>query len=134
MIPEEGFDFENLFRGGLEILESINAYKGVVFLDTILTRDNNPGRLHVCSPPDYRETLHLSCRHDVDFRTALEIGRKTGFIIPENLLVIGIEILEDLEFGNTLSNDLGEQYDAILSLVTNHIEEFSRLTQMKTKI
>jgi hypothetical protein len=57
---------------------------------------------------------------------SLEMGRKLGFIIPEKILVIGIEILEDLEFDATLSDDLKHRYNGIRTEVKNLVMNFSR--------
>jgi hypothetical protein len=54
------------------------------------------------------------------------MGRKLGFIIPENILVLGIEILEDLEFGASLSDDLKHRYNGIRREVKNLVMNFSR--------
>jgi len=126
LVPAGDFDFECLFIGGLELLEYINGYRGVVFIDTIKTDKQTAGRVHVFTTGDYQETLHLSCRHDVSFKMSLEMGRKLGFIIPEKILVLGIEILEDLEFGATLSDDMKHRYSGIRSEVQNLVMNFSR--------
>jgi hydrogenase maturation protease len=127
-------DFENLFVGGLELLEYVNGYRGVVFIDTIKTEQGIPGRIHVFDVDDYRETLHLSCRHDVSFHMSLKIGTTLGFEISEKIMIIGIEILEDLEFGAVLSDDLKDHYPEILAQVRDHLEEFSRKTLISTSI
>jgi hypothetical protein len=57
---------------------------------------------------------------------SLEMGRKLGFIIPEKILVIGIEILEDLEFDATLSDDLKHRYNGIRTEVKNLVMNFSK--------
>jgi hydrogenase maturation protease len=126
LVPAGDFDFECLFIGGLELLEYINGYGGVVFIDTIKTDHPKAGRVHVFKTGDYQETLHLSCRHDVSFKMSLEMGRKLGFIIPEKILVIGIEILEDLEFSATLSDDLKYKYIGIRTEVKNLVMNLSR--------
>ncbi len=126
VVPAENFDFENIFVGGLELLEFINGYQGVIFIDTIKTDQSVAGRVHVFNAGDYQETLHLSCRHDLSFKMTLEMGRKLGFIIPEKIRVIGIEILEDLEFSASLSADLQPRYREIRSAVKDQVIEFSR--------
>ena len=126
LVPAGTFDFECLFIGGLELLEYINVYWGVVFIDTIKPDQHTAGQVHVFTTGDYQETLHLSCRHDVSFKMSLEMGRKLGFIIPEKILVIGIEILEDLEFGATLSDDMKHRYSGIRTEVKNLVMNFSR--------
>jgi hydrogenase maturation protease len=126
LVPSGTFDFECLFIGGLELLEYINGYQGVVFIDTMKTEEHKAGRVHVFTTGDYQETLHLSCRHDVSFKMSLEMGRKLGFIIPEKILIIGIEILEDLEFGATLSDDMKHRYSGIQAEVKNLVMNFGR--------
>ncbi len=127
-------DFENIFVGGLELLEYINRYKGVVFIDTIKTDKGVPGQVHVFTVNNYRETLHLSCRHDVSFHMSLEIGKTLGFKITKEIMIIGIEIIEDLEFGAVLSNDLKYHYPDILVQVRNYVDKFSRKTLINTSI
>ena len=127
-------DFESTFVGGLELLEYVNGYKGVVFIDTMKTEKGIPGRVHEFSVDNYRETLHLSCRHDVTFQMSLEIGKTLGFDITEEMLIIGIEILDDLQFGAVLSEDLKMHYPDILAQVKDHVEEFRRKTLIRTSI
>ena len=134
ILKTESIDFENLFVGGLELLEYIHGYKGVVFIDTIKTDEGVPGRVHHFTVDNYRETLHLSCRHDVTFHMSLEIGNTLGFNITDEIMIIGIEILEDLEFGAVLSNDLKNHYPDILSEVRNFVDEFSRRILISTSI
>ncbi len=134
ILKSVSIDYENLFVGGLELLEYINGYKGAVFIDTMKTEKGIPGRVHLFTVDDYRETLHLSCRHDVSFHMSLEMGETLGFNIPGKILIIGIEILEDLEFGSALSRDLTQHYPEILASVHRHVEEFSRRTLIQTSI
>ncbi len=126
LMPAGTIDCNSLFVGGLEILEYIHGYNGVIFIDTIRTEQKKAGRVHVFSVEDYQETLHLSCQHDVSFKMTLKMGRKLSFIIPENILVIGIEILEDLEFGASLSKDLKYKYNTIRTEVKNLVERFCK--------
>jgi hydrogenase maturation protease len=127
-------DYGNVCVGGLELLEHINGYRGVVFIDTIRAGEGLPGRVRAFGMESYRETLHLSCRHDVSFRDSLEVGKRLGIDVPDRILILGIDILEDLEFGLMLSDELRDRYPEILSRVRNHIEEFSRRTLISTSI
>ncbi len=134
LLENPRMDFENLYVGGLELLEYMNGYKGLIFIDTLKTEKGFPGRIHVFSPGNFRETLHLSCRHDVSFRMSLEMGKTLGFKIPEEILIIGIEILEDLQFGPLLSGDLKAHYPEILAEVRTLVEKFSRRILIRTSI
>lgn len=124
LLPAGDFDFESLYIGGLELLEYINGYGGVIFIDTIITDKQAAGVVHVYSTRDFQETLHLSCRHDVSFKMTLEMGKKLGFFIPEKILVLGIEILEDLEFDLRLSKNLDFKYNGIRKKVKDLAQSF----------
>jgi hydrogenase maturation protease len=132
LFPGETVDCESLFVGGLELLEYIHGYRGAIFIDTIRTVRQDAGRVHVFSIQDYQDTLHLSCRHDVTFQMSLKLGKKLGFLIPGNIMIIGIEILEDLEFGAKLSKDLNLRYNGIRRKVKNLVNGFCKNIEIKS--
>jgi hydrogenase maturation protease len=107
--------------GGLEILELIREYHTVVILDAIRTKDGMPGDVYYFNPSDFHETMHLSNLHDVNFITALELAKKIKLSIPETIHIIAVEIVEDLEFGRSLSPELEEKYPEIFQRVHDHL-------------
>ncbi len=121
--------FETLCVGGLEVLEFIQGYKMVIFIDAIKTKGGKPGDVYLFTPSDFRETLHLSNLHDTNFITALEMGKSLGFKIPKQIYIIAIEIKEDKVFGEEFTEELAFRYNDvkekarqyILSLVPQHI-------------
>ena len=110
--------FQNAFLGGLEILELIQGYQQVIFIDAIISLQGIPGTVYHFTPEDFQETLHLSNLHDANFLVALELGRKMGMHIPEDIHIIAIEIIEDRVFSNQFSKEIEEMYPAILLEVT----------------
>jgi hydrogenase maturation protease len=112
-------DFLNVFLGGLDILELIQGYEKVIFIDAIITKDGIPGTVYHFKPADFKETLHLSNLHDANFLTALELGRKMGMQIPEDIHIIGIEIVEDRIFSNSLSPEMEMKYPEVFKEVLN---------------
>lgn len=117
----EGICFKTSSMGGLEILELIRDYHTVVMLDAIKTKDGLPGDVYYFNPADFHETMHLSNLHDVNFITALELAKKIKLSIPETIHIIAIEIVEDLEFGRSLSPELEEKYPEILEHVHDYL-------------
>jgi hydrogenase maturation protease len=117
----EGVSFETSAMGGLEILELIRDYHTVLILDAIKTRDGVPGEVYYFNPEDFHETMHLSNLHDVNFITALELAKKIKLSIPETIHIIAVEIVEDLEFGRSLSPELEAEYPKILEKVHQHL-------------
>jgi len=117
----EGICFKTSSMGGLEILELIRDYHTVLILDAIKTKEGEPGDVYYFNPEDFHETMHLSNLHDVNFITALELAKKIKLSIPETIHIVAVEILEDLEFGRSLSPQLEEKYPAILEEVYDHL-------------
>ncbi|MGA3015155.1 MAG: hydrogenase maturation protease [Bacteroidales bacterium] len=120
VFPED-ICFKTSSMGGLEILELIREYHTVLILDAIKTKDGIPGEVYYFNPSDFHETMHLSNLHDVNFITAIELAKKIKLSIPENIHIIAVEIVEDLEFGRSLSPELEEKYPEIMNRVHDHL-------------
>jgi len=110
-----GVVYRTTALGGLETLEEIKDFDDVVVIDAIRTEKGKPGDIYTFTPEDFRETLHLSNLHDVNFLTALEMGRKLGIKVPREIQIIAIEVAEDQVFSNEFSPQIKLRY--------THIEE-----------
>jgi hydrogenase maturation protease len=117
-------DYQFSYIGGLELLEFIQDYSILVLIDTIETSDGTEGRVRLMKKGDHRETMHLSSPHDMSFETACSLGKKLGFSIPENIMIIAVEIIPDLVLSNKLSRNITENYKDILAEIKKYIEQF----------
>jgi hydrogenase maturation protease len=115
--------FETTTLGGLEILEIIKNYEKVIIIDAIRTQNGIPGEIYVYTPADFKETLHLSNLHDINFLTALELGKKLDIPLPEEIYIIAIEIVEDQVFGTSFTPVIEEKYPEIVQSVTDLIKK-----------
>ncbi|HNW89357.1 MAG TPA: hydrogenase maturation protease [Bacteroidales bacterium] len=120
---EESVTFDTVSLGGLEILEFIQGYNNVIFIDAIKTSDGIPGTVYYFTPADFKETSNLSNLHDVSFLTALEIGKKLNMEVPEHLHIIAIEIVEDLTFGEDFTPEVQEKYPEIVVQVRDLVDK-----------
>jgi len=112
--------------GGLELLDIIKDFDSVLFIDAIKTGKTDPGSIHCFTPDDFKETLHLSNLHDINFITALELGKKTGMKIPSSIRIIAIEIEEDRVFSYSFSPIIKRLYPEILEKVQRLLEELPK--------
>ncbi len=110
---ENSIQFEKLNVGGLEVLEFIQGYETVIFINTIKTVNGQIGDVYLFTPDNFKETLHLSNLHDTSFITALELGKSLDFKIPENMYIIAIEIKEDIAFSEYFTEELADKYNEI---------------------
>ncbi len=72
--------------------------------------------------PRVVETLHLSNLHDVNFLSAVELGKRMGYSIPEAIHIFAIEILEDQVFGEEFTPPLQERFEAIIDEIHTGIQ------------
>jgi len=118
----EGISYQTSLNGSLEIIEMLIDYKMAFILDGIRTEDGIPGDIYFMDAVDFMETLHLSNVHDMDFPTALKLAEKMNYRMPEKIRIIGIEVMEDKIFNESLTPSLREKYADILQLVINSIK------------
>jgi len=116
-------NFEKLNVGGLEILEFIQNYETVIFIDAIKTKNGEIGDVYLFTPDSFVETTHLSNLHDTSFLTAIGLGEQLDFHIPEKMYILGIEIKEDMIFSEYFSEELAIKYDRIKVEVVNYLSE-----------
>ncbi len=122
-LSNKDIDFKTAFLGGLELLEYIQGYDTVIFIDAIRTRDGIPGTVYQLSPENFDTTIHLSSVHDVSFLTSIALGKKLGLNMPGVIHIIAIEIVEDKIFNNDFSPLIQEKYDKIFNEVKEKIEQ-----------
>jgi hypothetical protein len=73
------------------------------------------------APGDFRETLHLSNLHDINFLTALQLGNSVGIVISTDIHIIAIEIIEDKVFNEEMTEIIKAKYQDIFDKVATMI-------------
>ncbi len=116
-LTRNGIDFETAFLGGLEVLEYIQGYQTVIFIDAIRTKNGVPGAVYQLSPENFNNTIHLSSVHDVSFLTAVDLGKKLGLDMPRFIHIIAVEIVEDRIFDDNFTPQIQEKYEEIYNEV-----------------
>jgi hydrogenase maturation protease len=117
--------------GGLNLLDLFAGYAQAIVLDSIRTTGDKPGDWHCFTARALCETIHLTNVHDVNFATALELGRRVGVVLPDldNILIFGVAIKDNATFSERMSDDLEKRYPkysseilkAVKSLLRNHV-------------
>jgi hydrogenase maturation protease len=116
-LSEKDVDYKTAYLGGLEILENIQGYHTVIFIDAIKTNGGIPGTVYQLSPENFNATIHLSSVHDVSFLTSVALGKKLGLNMPQFIHIIAVEIIEDRIFNDNFSPTIQERYEEIFNEV-----------------
>lgn len=122
-MPLPGVEYQATTLGGLDILEFIEGYDRVIFIDAIITRDGVPGSLYEFTPEDFKETLNLSNLHDISFLSAIALGKHLDFSIPGVIRIFAIEIVEDRVFGEAFTPPVQARYESIIDEIHTRMRE-----------
>jgi len=97
--PGKGyFDVKWASIEGLSILDEIAGYERLILIDSIKTGKGKPGDVYKLSLRDLNFASHLSSSHGVDFATAVELGKRVGYKIPEIIEIYAIEVEDNTTF------------------------------------
>jgi hydrogenase maturation protease len=91
-------DVDEDYWGGLRLMERMVGYDRAIVIDAICT-GAEPGTVHRLTPEDIA-TQRSTSAHDVDLRTALELGRRAEMHLPadEHVLLVAIEAQDVINF------------------------------------
>jgi hydrogenase maturation protease len=109
----------------IDLLEVIGAYDRLIIVDSIKTEEGRPGELYRLGLDDLRSTLHLSCPHDINLATALELGKRFGMEIPREIRIYAMEVEDNQTFSETCSPFVEEAIPRIVEEIAR-IENFGR--------
>lgn len=119
--PEREYEFEYLSLGGLSLMERMNGYQDVVVVDSITTGQRPYGSIYslrLSSLPNL-SAGHTTAAHDASLAEALEVGRKMGLQLPEDVWVVAVEAKIVYDF----SEELSEPIAAAVPLATGVVME-----------
>jgi hydrogenase maturation protease len=100
--------------GGLNILDIVaGTARGV------------PGEWHRFTSGALRDTMHLNNIHDVNFATALELGRRMGMPLPtwEDIHIFTVEVQDNETFSEAMTEPLERTYPEYFGEILMEIEE-----------
>ncbi len=103
--------------GGLRILDVIVGYHKLILIDSIKLPEGKPGDLYRLAPDDLGFTARASSPHDVNFATALEVGRRQGLPLPRQIEIYAVGVGANQTFGETLSPEVEKAVPAIVDRI-----------------
>jgi hydrogenase maturation protease len=109
--------------GGLRLLEILAGYERVILVDAIQTPNGKPGDIHRLRADDLRASLHAGSTHDLSLPGALRLGRSMGMALPddENILILAVEVVDVLTFGEECTPEVAEAIPRIARAVLTEV-------------
>lgn len=111
--------------GGLNILEVLEGYDRLIVLDSIRTTGGTPADWHRFTARALRDTMNLNNVHDVNFATALELGRRMGMKLPsdDEIHIFAVEVLDLMTFSEAMTEPLERAFPEFSEAILKEIRE-----------
>jgi hydrogenase maturation protease len=102
-LKDTSVDLHEAAAGGIELVEMLAGYRKAVIVDAIKTDGGRPGdcrRLDLGSGPS---TSRVGATHELGLVEGIELGRRLGMDMPDDVIVYAVEVLDPWTFGERLS-------------------------------
>ena len=106
---------------GMAMLDEIMGFDRVIFIDSIKTKDGKPGAIYKISIEQLQEKRSLSLSHGIDFLTAVRLGKKFGYTMPEEVIVYAIEIEDNESYKETCTETVRSSIPDIIRRIMTEI-------------
>jgi len=109
---------------GLRLLELVRGFTRVIIIDALKSPaevGREPGAVVRYEAEDFKGGHRYGSAHSIGLDTALEVGHRLGYDMPEEVVVFAIEA-EDVEtFGEELSPPVAAAAERVLALVREEL-------------
>ncbi|MFH1327949.1 MAG: hydrogenase maturation protease [Candidatus Bathyarchaeota archaeon] len=100
----QSIDIKEVSIGGLRIIDELLGYDRAILVDATTAESEEIGKICKLKPEEFNSTLHLSTSHDLNFTTALELGKKYApDKMPKEIVIYGIKVNEVSTFSDRLN-------------------------------
>ncbi len=118
---EEQIDVVACNSAGLALLDMLVGYDKVIIIDSIHSGNHPPGTIIEMTIEDLRSIPGTS-PHYAGLPEVVSIGKKLGFAMPDELLIMAVEISERLTIGGKLSKSVASSLEDLIKRIKNRIQ------------
>jgi len=110
----------------LDLVTHFAGYQRVILVDSIMTGDLNIGTVVLFEEDEIlNHARNFHSLHGINLPEALALSQRLGMDMPSSILLIGIEIGDADEFGETLTEELDGKLEDIYQNVFAAVSSFA---------
>jgi hydrogenase maturation protease len=111
---------------GLGLLDLLTGFDRAIIIDAVQTEDGKAGDVagdvYRLSLGDLKVSEHISSVHEIGLATALELGRKLGLKLPEEIIIFAIEVADVATFSEKLTPEVEKAVPRVCELVLDELK------------
>lgn len=108
--------------GGMDLLDTMAGYEKVVIVDAIQTDGGKVGQVYRLEPGALTATKHTSSPHDTSLAVALQLGRRLGMTLPQQIVIYAVEVADVTTFNEGCTPEVKQVIPAIAAMVLQELE------------
>ena len=105
---------------GFALLDALQGRRRAAIIDCLATGAHPPGTIVHINEADLAGSVRLNSFHDISYPTAMALGRRMGWQMPDEIAIWGIEALSVDTFTEQLSAEVANA----VQVVTDQVIEF----------
>ncbi|MBN2185200.1 MAG: hydrogenase maturation protease [Candidatus Krumholzibacteriota bacterium] len=102
---------------GMDLMEMMKDHSRAVIIDSIKLDGEEPGTVFRLRHDDLKITPRLASCHDIDLGTALALGSRLGFHMPDEVVIYAVQAEDTL----TLNEGCLETVESIIPALVDEI-------------
>jgi len=106
---------------GLGLLDLLAGYDKVIIIDAIQTKEGKVGQIYQLNSNAFDTTRHTASTHNVNFTTALELGRQLGLALPQQITIFAVEVADVSTFSEECTPEVKQAIPRCAKMVLQEI-------------
>ena len=123
-IDREDVVIQETGLSGLKLLDILTGYEKAIIIDAIETRESRVGQIQRLGPEAFDDARHLSSVHDVNFATALDLGRRLNMALPEQIVVFTIEVEDTSTFSEECTVEVRRAIPVCVEMIVRELDSY----------
>ena len=108
-------------EAGLRLLDSIIGYDKVIIIDAVQTERGHAGQIYRMGPEDFSLTKHFSSPYQINFATALELGKMLNLAMPQKITIFAVEAKDISTFSEKCTPEVEQAIPEVVKMVLDEL-------------
>ena len=121
-VDQQEVTVEETSMAGLSLLDLLADYDRAIIVDAIQTVGGKPGQIYRLNPEALDITRHAASPHDVNFATALELGKRLGLTLPRQIDMFAIEVADASTFSEECTPEVREAIPVCVEMIIQELK------------